>query len=238
MEAKLSEADAAIKELQPDADQYQKIQGYMEKFSLTTDDMVMAYDIVARLRNDPQSAFERLTPIYRKLCEMVGATLPDDLRERISQGFLDEKSARELAKARAAERLATDRAMREREGATKQSQTHVNVSIQQAVADWDTHHTSNDPDFERLRPLVEDTARSIMVREGKAKDPDAAIVMLDRALKVVKDRLAPFRTNGHSPTPRSPNGTGNPATEAVAPEPKTMAEAAMQGLKGNYRFSQ
>src|SRR5262249_26359418 len=107
--------------------------------------------------------------------------------------------------------------------------------IQQAVADWDTQQVSKDPDFERKRPLVEHTARSIMAKEGRAATPDAAIEVLERALKAVNGHVAAFQPKPQA-TPRTPPRPGNPATSQVAAEPKSLAEAAMQGLRGTYKF--
>jgi hypothetical protein len=235
MEQKLKDAAAAQESLKGPAEQYGKIEAFMHKFELTTDDMVMAYDIVARMKHDPVSAFEKLTPIYQELARRAGIVIPDDLRQRVQQGLIDEKSARELAQARAHKQLAEDKAKRADGNLTQATLTQRNVTIQNAVADWDTAQASKDPDFERLRPMVEDAARAIMAKEGKATDPDAALVVLDRALKMVKDRLQPFRTPPTA-TPRVPTAAGNPATGQVAAEPKSLLDAVRQAAAGTYRF--
>jgi hypothetical protein len=233
---KLRAADEQITELKGPADQYGKIMQFMDQFGLTTDDMVIAYEITARMKHDPVSAFEKLTPIYQKLAERAGYVIPDDLVQKIKTGFIDEATARDVARTRAEKLLADERIKRAEELRGRETMVSLNTTIQQAVADWDTTQISKDPDFERKRPLVEHAARSIMAKEGRAKDPDAAINVLQRALKAVNDGIAHFRPPV-APTPRMPNGAGNPATSQVAAEPKSLAEAAMQGLKGTYNFN-
>src|SRR5262249_50837364 len=55
----ISERDAAFKErddLRGPAEQYGKITAYMDQFGITADDMVVAYDLIARMKTDPFSA--------------------------------------------------------------------------------------------------------------------------------------------------------------------------------------
>jgi len=233
--SKLRSADEQAAGFKAPAEQYHKITAFMDQFNLTTDDMVMAYDIVARMKNDPVSAFQKLTPLYQELARRAGAMIPDDLKEKVTQGFMDEKTAREVAKTRADKTLADERLKRAEERHGRDTMVSTNANIQQAVADWDTQQVSKDPDFERKRPLVEHTARSIMAKEGRAKDPDAAVDVLARALKAVNDNLTHFTPKPQA-TPRVPASAGNPATSSVAVEPKSLREAAMQGLKGTYKF--
>lgn len=233
--SKLRSADEQVGQLRGPAEQYGKITAFMDQFALTTDDMVVAYDITARMKHDPVSAFEKLTPIYNELARRAGAVLPDDLKEKVRTGFIDEKTARELAKTRAEKDIGTERLKRAEELRGRETMVSMNSTIQSAVADWDTQQVSKDPDFERKRPLVEHTARSIMAKEGRAKNPDAAVDVLQRALKMVNDNLVHFTPRPQA-TPRLPSSAGNPATSQVAAEPKSLAEAALQGLRGTYKF--
>jgi hypothetical protein len=230
-------ATATIKKLGPDADQYQKIVTYMETFDLTPDDVATAYDITAKLKHNPQLAYQALKPIWDELCMRVGETLPDDLAQRVKQGFLDDASARELARQRAATTTAANEATRQAQQATRGQQSQVHQAIQGAVARWDAQQTAKNPDFLRLRPFVEDAARSIMARDGKAKSPDEAVAVLEKAMKHVTERLQPFRApNANGSTPRQPVA-GSPSTGVAAPEPKSLREAAQLGLEGRYRAS-
>lgn len=223
-----------VDEYQPAAEQYGKVQEYMETFGLTADDVAMGFDIMAKMRTSPQHAFEALKPIFLQLAEQVGEVLPQDMRQRVEQGQLDEATARELARSRAAATTAQDQVQlaNDRMAQTQAMQSHY--AIQQAVADWDGAHTAKDPDFERKRPMVEDAARTVMSRDGQATTPQAAVAVLDKALALVEERLSPFRP---APTtvPRQPSSTSAPTTADAAPVPKTLREAAELGLQGRYR---
>jgi hypothetical protein len=153
----------------------------------------------------------------------------------VQGGHLDEESAREIARQRAATQTATQEASRQAAEVQRGQAAQLHQQVQSAVARWDAQQVSKNPDFVRLRPFVEDAARSIMAREGKARTPDQAIAVLDRALKAITDRLQPFRpADLNGSTPKQPVA-GSPSTGLAAPEPKSLREAAQLGLEGRYR---
>jgi hypothetical protein len=232
-----AEAAKQVQALQPRAEQYDKITAYMDQYDLSAEDVAIGYDIIAKMRTNPILAYQALAPIWQELCRRVGVTLPDDLVQRIKDGFIDEKSARELAQARARAAVSQEEVKRSGERLAHNDQQRTVQAIHSSVAAWDTQQLAKNPDYTRLRPFVENEARAIMAREGKAKTPDAALAVLERALKATMDRLAPFRpTNGHVPTPKTPNAA-TPSTAIAPSEPKSLREAATQGLAGTYRFN-
>src|SRR5882672_1803592 len=231
-------ASKQVEELRAPAEQYGKITAYMDQFGITADDMVVAYDLIARMKTDPLSALERLEPIYRELQKRAGHTLPDDLAEKVDQGFMDEQSARELAQARVRARLSDEAASR----ASKTTEATVaSTAVERnrgAAATWESSIIARDPDFERKRPMVQDAARAILAQEGQPRTPEAAVSVLDRAYKRVNDVLAGYAPRPAA-TPRQPSSASSPSPNNVAPPPpKNLREAAQQGLEGRYRFNQ
>lgn len=223
-------------DLRVPAEQYGKVLEYMDTFGITTDDMVVAYDLIARMKTDPFSALERLTPIYEELQRRAGATLPDDLAKRVDEGYLDENSARELAQARVRAKLSDDAAAR---ATTRVEQTHVGTMVERnrgAAASWEAQVIAKDPDFERKRPAVQDAAKAILAAEGQPRTPEDAVKVLERAYARVNHFV-----NGYAPkpsaTPRTPSSAASSSTSVAPPPPKTLREAAAQGLTGTYRFT-
>lgn len=230
-------ATAQVKALAPRAQQYDKITSYMDTFELSADDVAVAYDITAKLKHNPQLAFQALKPIWDELCARVGEVLPADLQARVQNGFLSADDAKELARARAATQTATQLANREVQLSQRGEVTRMGQAVQSAVARWDAQQVAKSADFVRLRPFVEGAARSIMAKEGMASTPDEAVLVLDRAFKQVTEGLQPLRPAASGPngsTPRQPVA-GAVTTAAAAPEPKSLREAAQLGLEGRYR---
>ena len=225
-----------VGELKPAAEQYGKIQDYMNTFGLTPEDVAQGFDIMAKMRTNPQLAFEALKPIFEQLALQTGAILPNDIRDRLRKGQIDEATARELARSRASAQTAELQAKFTNDQAQKRQAAQVHYAVQSAVARWDSDKAAKDADFARKRPMVEDAARTIMAREGQATTPDAAVKVLDRALKVVEERLSPFRNGQPSRTPAVPSAASASPTTGAAPAPKSLREAAQQAVEGRYRF--
>lgn len=219
----------------PKAEQYEKIQSYMDQFHLTSDQVALGFDVMAKLNTNPQLAYAALKPIMDELETRLGVKLPAELQQRVEQGLVDPKTAAELARTRGLNQFTEEELERQREAQTRQQQAQVVGSIQRAVATWEQQKAEKDPDFARKLEMVEDTARSIMAKEGKATTPQAAIAVLDRALQLVEGRLNPFRANGPA-TAKQPASTGAPVTTAAPAAPTNLREAALQGLNGSYRF--
>jgi hypothetical protein len=221
---------------EPAAAEYGQIQAYMDAYQLTPENVAAAYDFLAKLQTNPLAAYETLKPVWEHLCEQVGEVLPDDIQKRRDQGYIDEATAKELARVRAEKAIADTTAKRAGDQVARAANMQTNMAIQKAIATWDTDHTARDPDFNRKRPLIEDTAARIMAKEGQAQTPDAALSVLNRALKLVDERIAGFRTAPVA-TPRLPVGASAGPTLTAAPEPKSLKEAAQQALEGRYRFT-
>jgi hypothetical protein len=221
----------------PKADQFDKIQGYMEQFHLTSDQVALGFDVMAKLNTSPQLAYAALRPIMDELEERLGVKLSPDLQQRVEQGLVDPKTASELARTRGLNQFTEEDRQREQADRQRHEQAQTIGTIQRAVGQWDAQKAEKDPDFARKREMVEDAARTIMAREGRATSPQAAIAVLDRALQIVEGRLNPFRPNGAA-TLRQPASTGAPVTTIAPAPPKDIREAAMQGLNGSYRFQQ
>lgn len=231
----LDKTRAEVAKLQPAAEQYGKVMDYMHQFSLTPEQVAIGFDVMAKLNTNPQLAYQALKPIMDELEARIGEKLPPDLMKRIEMGLVDETTARELARQRGFTTTATELSNKQMQESQRMHAQQRQTAINGAVSAWEAQRNEKDPDFARKQPMVEDAARAIMAKEGIADTPDKAISVLNRALKLVEDRLSPFRVAG-SPTLRQPQATGAPQINGATPEPQSMREAALQGLKGQYRF--
>ena len=221
----------------PKADQFDKIQNYMDQFHLTSDQVALGFDVMAKLNTNPQLAYSALKPIMDELEQRLGVKLSPDLQQRVEKGLVDPTTAAELARQRGLNQFTEEDRQRAIADQQRQQQAQNVGAIQRAVSSWESQKAEKDPDFARKLELVEDTARAIMAKEGRANTPQAAVAVLDRALTLVEARLNPFRANGHA-TLRQPASTGAPATTVAPAVPNDIREAAMQGLNGTYRFQQ
>lgn len=227
------DVSAKIADLEPKAKQFEEFSGLMQRNRLSQSDVNNTLEIAGLINTGkPQEALEKLAPIVKKLLEHAGAgNLPDDLRQEVEAGSLTEARARELAQARAGNKLAAQRmelSQREREQEEEQRQTRerVNWSVQTADT-WTAEKSANDPDWnlksDRIKELVELEVR----RNGWPKTPAELRKACDDALDKANKELKRFnpRTKARTEPESGSTSSGNAA------EPKNFLEAVRKGLK-------
>jgi hypothetical protein len=223
------EVVAERNELRPDAERYRNIAGFMEANSLTGEEVADGFDIMAKLKSgDPEqlsAALEWLEPRVNFLREQLGLTLPEDLRDKVEAGLIDEDTAKEVARTRATSTLASERlkaretADSEAEAARQRAATAQAMAT--AVEGWEQRIRTTDPDYARKAELVETTCRAIVQREGKAPTtPEEAVALADRALAEVNRQFT-----AALPPPRAVKPTPQGSSTPTVAEPKTLREA-------------
>jgi hypothetical protein len=223
-----------VKDLEPKAAEFDKIDTFVRNAGLSPQDVAGTLEIAAALRSNPGQALQRLMPIVAKLQEIVGETLPNDLQQRVDQGYLTEADAKALAKARAGEQLATQRvnALTEQQRADQERsefQSLVSNTVSSTEA-WEAQQAQRDPDWHLKQEAVAELVELAIERKsrelGRPYFPTAkeSIELSTDALKKVNDRSKRF-----SPKPQEIrpvlNGGASPRSTAA---PKSMLDVVRQ----------
>lgn len=233
--AEVKDRDTKLAEISPKAENFEKIQRFVDDAGLSKDDVNQGFDVMRNLKNDPLKAYEQLKPIFAQLQQIAGEVLPPDLQGEVDQGRLTEAHARELtlARSRAAvngsrlERVeTTTRAQRE-----KQEFEQTVDGVASAVTEWEKTTSKNDPDWKLKQPRIQELVELEIMRKQRAEpnyfpSKDEAIAMSKKALTAVETELKRFAPQRRQVTTPS-NDAGSSRSVAV---PKTMLEAAKMGL--------
>lgn len=215
--------------LEPKAQAYDKIVDYARSNKMSNEEVGIALELGALIKNEPSQAFERLTPIYRKLAEMVGAVLPDDLQEQVNLGYLTKEHASELARLRGTKSLTETKlkeTTEEREVARQREQTeaHVNACRNTANA-WEAARKGSDPDWNLKQEEIGRRVRLAVLEKGYPQTQDGVVQMLDGILKDVNQWLVRLR-----PPPKETRPVTGTASSRSSVEPKSALEAAEMAL--------
>lgn len=203
-------------ELEPLADGYRKLEERRNQLGLKDKDIADALELQALMAVAPEKALEKLNEYSAALQKKLGLAIPDDIRDRVDGGLIDEDSAKELSKARATAAAAAE----ERQTAQRQA-------IQDTANQWWQTREANDPDFGLMKDMVQDRLRVLVQANGPATSPRAAVALLEQATKDVAERLRPLR-----PAKQDTPKTLQPGTAApVAPQPKSTLEAMQMALR-------
>ena len=217
------------------AEQYSKITGYMETYGLSPEDVATAFTLTALFKNDPARAREELMKRVEALDEVIGNKLPDDLKKKVEDGFLDEDTAREVSRARAA--AAQERRKREYvEQKTEldnqqQAALAIQSTVKQAVTGWQQSKMQTDPEFSQKAELLDKYVRAMVAQQGQPKTAEQALQMAEHAYAQVNAVVGKFRPAAPPPQPKrvvqSRHVSGQPR-----PTPSSPLDVVRQAVDG------
>jgi hypothetical protein len=218
-----------VKELAPQAEAYKQIDTYLRAAQLAPKEVVELFEAGRLLKAGDYDGFLKvIEPHLSVVRQHRGEVLPADIQERLDNGFIDEDSAKELARAR----LTQDQAKRAQEAREIDTQVaarrELATSITNAVTAWEAEIRGRDPQYGSKVELLNDRLRVLMAQEGVPNTPDAAVALSRRAYADITTRLAHVRPTGR-PTSPTPSSTGLNGT-AATPRPRSAREAMIAAM--------
>jgi hypothetical protein len=213
----VSERDA----YRSDAGEYRKITSFMSSNGLTNAEVVEGFQIMALMKTNPAEAHKKISEYKARLDAYVGESLPEDIKKRVDEGYIDDASAKELAALKAEKQLQVERM----QYAAEQQAHQARASIHGAVVSWEQQMKAKDPDWSAKQELVTDQAK-LMLASERPSTPEEAIALVERAHSIIKERLSRF-----APQRRPVSSVSSSASSANAsPVPKSLLEAVRLGM--------
>lgn len=221
-------------QLQARVIEYDRVVDYIRSTKLKPDEIDTVFDIATTMKSgNPHEALRKLVPIVQQLQRQAGVVLPDDLTEQVTQGYLTEQHARELAMARseaAHARAREEHSAQERAQAEQQAgyQNHMQ-SLKTTADEWERQKAGNDLDWSKKSARVHELAKLEILQNGPPKSTQQAVEMFNNIYeRVTKD----LRALMPKPAPvRALNG-GGPSARSVV-EPKSMLDAIRMSTRGS-----
>jgi hypothetical protein len=219
-----------VTQITPVAQIGHELQTFANVNELTGDDIIRALNIAATLRRGDYDAFyKEVGPYVRRAQEYLGVVLPPDLHMRVQQGQMTQEAAMEFARTRFDHQRAEQAVAGAREAQVSQHVQHLQTNVQRAVSGLEERFAASDPDYRQKADHVKRTAQAMLFeRGGSISSVDEALQLTKAAYDEVNARLRRLQ-----PMPRAtgvlPNGHGQ--TSTARPQPKTLMEAALQGLQ-------
>lgn len=208
-------------QLRENVQDYERIQSFMKANSLSVDDVSMGFRIMAAFRNDPAGAFEMLQPHLEVLQQFTGDKLPDDLSDRVQNGYIDAQTAKELAQRRNMDQLRQSRGREQQERQTHEqeaqrmeSQQRSQHDMGQAVAAWENGIKLRDADYPAKAKLIE-TQYRVLMQAAPPRTQQEAVAMAEQAYAEVNEQTRAFRAV--KPAIRGPKSTNSSTSAKAAP---------------------
>lgn len=212
--------------LKPKAEQYDKITTFMSSNGLSPEEMAEGIGIMALMKNNPAEAYKALRKHAETLAVYAGEALPDDIRAKMDDGFIDADTAKELARLKAERQFVETRQQQEAE---RQQQYHVEMQrkqIHDAVATWEAAEKARDPDWSKKYEMVMERAQ-VLIQNGQPNSPQEAVEFAKKALADVNARLRPL--SGRSIGLRNP--TSSMSSASARPVPRSFEDAVRLAIQ-------
>lgn len=220
-----NELRSEVERLKPLVEDYQQVQSFMEQNNLAPQEVAQAMQILSLLKTDPLKAKEALQPTLEMFARLSGEALPDDIKQKLDDGYLDDSTAREVAALRAQSALQAQRAQeyaQQQQARLQQQQAEQSgQQLYNAVSQWEQTVAARDPDYAKLKPLVLKATQAALV-QGRPTTPEQAIALVESAYREVQESvkaLMPRRT-----AQRTVTSTNSVSTSATA-KPTSLLEA-------------
>lgn len=220
---------AQVAEYESDAKQFRDIQAFMQKHSLSAEDVANSLQMLAKMRSgSPAEAYDLLQGRMEEIAIAAGKKLPADLEEKVDQGYIDRETASELHQARVnAERQAQVASSQLEQRTQQEAQAQV-VAMANAVSAWEVSTKATDPDYDLKADLVKDRVRAHIAANGMPKTADEAIKVSKDAYDSVTQAL--LRVRGERQPMRS--AVGGKTNGSAAPEPKSLLDVVRRASSG------
>jgi hypothetical protein len=169
---------------------------------------------------------EALQPIINNLQQVTGQIIPNDIQQKIEDGYMDEDVGKELARTRAdvqIQKNANQQMLSEQEQMKTRSEVNV---LAQSVTNWEKNVRKTDPDFDFKQDEIDDRVSALVRERGRPNNSDDAVALAQEAYDTVNKRYR-SRMGVKSPIRSLSGGKlgGSPM-----PEPKSLMDAVQNAL--------
>lgn len=172
---------AEAKRYQQDAEQFRKVQDFMESNGLMAEEAADLLIIGGLMKTNPAEAWRRMKPAVQQLLIAAGEVLPDDLQGRVQRGELSADAALEVSRMRAGMQSVQATRSFEQRRAETQRQRDTESALRGAADTWQAERERKDPLFaHKIEPLMDRVAR-MQRQEGVPNTPQGVRDQLNRA---------------------------------------------------------
>lgn len=220
---------AQVTEYESDAKQYRDIQAFMQQNNLSAEDVANSLQMLAKMRSgSPAEAYELLQGRLEEIAVAAGKKLPQDLEEKVDQGYIDRDTAAELHQARVQAERQAQQAQSQLEQRTQQDAKAQAYAMANAVSAWEVSTKATDPDYDLKADLVKDRVRAQIASNGMPKTTEEAVKLSKDAYDQVTQAL--LRVRGDKQPMRT--AVGGKTNGSAAPEPKNLLDVIRRASSG------
>lgn len=174
-----------------DAERYQNVQTFLDDSGLGAEEAADGLIILGLMKTNPVEAWKRAKPTIQKLLIAAGEVLPDDLRQMVQDGKMDEAAALEVSRSRAGVNAVQFQRSFEQQKQERQTQRQAISAVRSAAEEWESDRRKKDPNFDKKFVSLQKEVLFLQQTEGKPNTAEGVRAQLAKAYKAVNDALKP-----------------------------------------------
>ncbi len=221
-----------------DAERYRNVQTFLDNSGLAADEAADGLIIMGLMKTDPVEAWKRMKPTVQKLLVAAGEVLPDELRQMVQEGKMDEAAALEVSRSRAAVNATHAQRSFEQQRSQRQSQTQAVQALGIAANDWEADRRKKDPNFDKKFVPLQKEILFLQQTEGKPNTPQGVQAQLEKAYAAVNVALKPVQPRDQQqrfaptrPKPELKPVTGGQVAGNNRPAPQSTLDIVRAGRR-------
>jgi hypothetical protein len=200
------------------------IEDFMGAHGLSGEQVAQGFEIMALIVRDPAAAREALLAQVARIDEAIGLKLPEDLRKKVDEGYVDEETALELSKARKAKERAEGVVQKTAEQIEAERAQAAAVAKRDAANAWEADIKVRDPDYLTVKkPLMDAFLKAAIAEKGMPRTAEEALSLVKSTYDAVTAHVTKIRP---TPAPTKKFVQSTPVAGQPRPEPKTPLDVA------------
>lgn len=208
---------------------FRTLQNSARASGMTEQQIAQYFELPMLMQNNPQAAYELIQGFQSDMANRYGMTMPEDIKQKVDDGYLDEETAQRLAKAEAESRM-TKQMMEQRQAQAEETAKMATAqAVSSAVNSYEQQLRNTDPDFDAKRGWLMEKLQVRKMASGLPESPEQAIDWVNEAYGEINET---FKKMAPPPQPKrtlSSRGVNQPSS---AP-PASMYEAVLRAVGGS-----
>ena len=208
---------------------FRTLQNSARASGMSEDQIAQYFELPMLMQSNPQAAYELIQGFQSDMATRYGMTMPDDLQQKVDEGYIDAESAQRLAKAEASERMAQQAMQAKQQEAEETARMATAQAVSSAVTSYEQQLANSDPDYQSKQKWLYEKLQVRKLASGLPESPEQAIEWVNEAYGEINET---FRAMAPPPQPKrtlSSRGVNQPSS---AP-PASMYEAVLRAVGGS-----
>lgn len=216
--------------LQKSAGELQAITGFMEENNISPEEFSALMGAMAQHKAGNYDGFlQGIQPMMDVAGKALGAVIPDDLQERVDEGYIDEAGAQEIAKQRERINYQEGELVRQQQNQTQRATQDTSNAMKIAVDSVEAEIKNTDVDYATKEPQIKANMQALMAQHGVPNTPEQAKQLANDAYRMTNQFIKQISPDRKTATKRKPDNSM--ASKNTRAEPTTMLEAVQLGIR-------